>query len=248
MNRAYNVLLVDDDNEITALLRNYLHRFGFIVATAANAPEMRKELAKGRIDLVVMDVMMPGIDGFQCAREIRQTSVMPIIMLTARTEIYDRVIGLENGADDYISKPFDPRELVARIHAVLRRTQQPESVSASDSTWRSEVICFDGWELHREERTLRNPDGMTIALSTAEFRLLCVFLQSPRRLCSRDQLLEQARGRALESFDRSIDLLVSRLRQKLGAESDRNHIIKTVRGSGYMLNVKTVHGRSTWKG
>ena len=245
MTRHTNLLLVDDDKDITSLLSNYLARFGYITHVAHNGDSMREQLLQHSIDLVVMDVMLPGTDGFALAREIRQSSVMPLIILTARSDPYDRITGLENGADDYIIKPFELRELVARIHAVLRRTMVRNDVPLTPL--RNNVICFDNWELHREERTLRSPDGLVVGLSTAEFRLLWTFLQTPRRLCSRDQLIEQARGRSLDAFDRSIDLLVSRLRQKLAQQSDTQSIIKTVRGGGYMLNVQSVHGRSTWK-
>ena len=148
----------------------------------------------------------------------RQRLAIPVIMLSARCNSYDRVIGLENGADDYLSKPFEPRELVARIHTVLRRTTQPQGGGAD--VLRSDVIHFDGWVLHREERTLVSPAGLAVALSNAEFRLLSTFLQTPRRLFSRDQLVEQARGRSMDVFERSIDLMVSRLRQKLADDTN----------------------------
>lgn len=165
-------------------------------------------------------------------------------MLTARSDPYERVIGLENGADDYVSKPFEPRELVARIQTVLRRATAVHD-GANDKV-RSDVICFDGWELHREARSLQSPDGVTVPLSNAEFRLLCTFLQTPRHLFSRDQLVEQARGRSMDSFERSIDLLVSRLRQKLARTDDPASMIKTVRGVGYIFNVQAVQGRVAW--
>jgi two-component system OmpR family response regulator len=211
------ILIVDDDEDITSLLCEYLGHFGFAVHTAGDGDAMR-----------------------------RQQSVMPIIMLTARSNPYDRVIGLENGADDYVSKPFEPRELVARIQTVLRRSTILHD-GLSDPA-RSDVVCFDGWELHREERCLHSPDGLVVALSNAEFRLLCTFLQTPRRLFSRDQLIEQARGRSMDAFERSIDLLVSRLRQKLAREADATSMIKTVRGAGYLFNVQSVQGRSAWRG
>jgi two-component system OmpR family response regulator len=166
-------------------------------------------------------------------------------MLTARSSPFDRVMGLENGADDYMGKPFEPRELVARIHTVLRRAQGAEDTASSVA--RSDVVCFDGWELHRDERTLVSPVGLVVALSNAEFRLLSTFLQTPRRLFSRDQLMEKARGRATDAFERSIDLLVSRLRQKLADDSDEPSMIKTVRGAGYMFNAQSVQGRAAWR-
>jgi two-component system OmpR family response regulator len=245
MSRTWQVLIVDDDEEITHLLSNYLSRFGYVVFAAQDGESMRRQLSAHAIDLLVMDVMLPGTDGLALAREVRQTSLLPIIMLTARSDPYDRVIGLENGADDYVSKPFEPRELVARIQTVLRRSMAFND-GATDPV-KSEVVCFDRWELHREQRNLHSPDGLVIPLSNAEFRLLCTFLRRPRRLFSRDQLTEQARGRTIEVFDRSIDLLVSRLRQKLAGEANLDSMIKTVRGAGYMFNVQSVHGRASWQ-
>lgn len=245
MNVSAQILIVDDDADITRLLQDYLTPFGFTVHTAGDGVAMRRVLAREAIDLVVLDVMLPGTDGLALAREVRQQSVMPIIMLTARSHPLDRVIGLENGADDYISKPFEPRELVARIHTVLRRSQTLND--APPDPTRSDVICFDGWELHREERRLHAPDGLVVALSNAEFRLLCTFLQAPRRVFGRDQLVERARGRSMDAFERSIDLLVSRLRQKLSGHADAASMIKTVRGAGYLFNARSVQGRSVWR-
>lgn len=239
------VLLVDDDIEITELLGEYLERFSFVTHAAGDGPGMWAQLARHPIDLIVLDVMLPGTDGLQLSREIRQHCAIPVIMLTARSNIYDRIIGLENGADDYVSKPFEPRELVARIHTVLRRVK-PSAQSATDVS-RSDVIHFDGWVLHRNERTLVSPTGLAVALSNAEFRLLSTFLQTPRKLFSRDQLVEQARGRAMDVFERSIDLLVSRLRHKLSDDPQTPSMIKTVRGAGYVFNVQSVQGRAAWQ-
>lgn len=240
-----HVLIVDDDAEITELLGDYLARFNLVTHTACDGSTMWMALERHPVDLVVLDVMLPGADGLQLSREIRQHSAIPVIMLTARGNIYDRIIGLENGADDYVSKPFEPRELVARIHTVLRRAAQPQDGTAA--LLRSDVVHFDGWVLHREERTLVSPTGLTVALSNAEFRLLSTFLQTPRRLFSRDQLMDQARGRAMDVYERSIDLLVSRLRQKLSDNPDAPSMIKTVRGAGYMFNVQSVQGRAAWR-
>lgn len=239
------ILIVDDDEGITALLREYLARFGFEVHVAGDGVAMREQLAARSIDLVVLDLMLPGEDGLALARDVRQRSHIPIIMLTARSNPYDRVLGLESGADDYMSKPFEPRELVARIQTVLRRAGA--SRDGASSYIRSDVIRFDGWELHREDRCLTSPAGLVVALSNAEFRLLSTFLQMPRRLFSRDQLMEQARGRAMDSFERSIDLLVSRLRQKLADDPREPRMIKTVRGAGYMFNVQSVQGAAAWR-
>jgi two-component system, OmpR family, response regulator len=245
MTAKTTILLVDDDAEITALLGDYLRRFNFAVHTACDAASMRAQLAQHAVDLVVLDVMLPGTDGLTLAREIREKSAIPVIMLTARTAPFDRIMGLDTGADDYMGKPFEPRELVARIHTVLRRTHSANA--APPRVAQSDVICFDGWELHRNERTLISPTRLVVALSNAEFRLLSTFLQTPRRLLSRDQLMEQARGRAMDAFERSIDLLVSRLRQKLAGESSDESMIKTVRGAGYLFNVRSVQGRMAWQ-
>ena len=239
------ILIVDDDEGITGLLSDYLGRFGLVPHVAGDGVGMRQQLARHPIDLVVLDLMLPGEDGMALARELRQSSNLPIIMLTARSNAYDRVLGLESGADDYMSKPFEPRELVARIHTVLRRASAAHGGGSSLS--RSEVVRFDGWQLHREDRCLTSPAGLVVALSNAEFRLLSLFLQMPRRLFSRDQLMEQARGRAMDSFERSIDLLVSRLRQKLSDDSSGVSMIKTVRGSGYLFNVQSVQGAVAWR-
>ncbi|WP_370681310.1 response regulator [Comamonas sp. GB3 AK4-5] len=229
----YRILVVDDDEEITALLSQYLGRFGFEVHCAHDGVGMHSELKAHRIDLVVMDVMLPGVDGLTLARLLRQQSQIPIIMLTARAESYDCVVGLELGADDYIGKPFEPRELVARIHSVLRRHghAQPNARQATN-------VRFDAWTLQRLERQVVDPQGMVVPLSYAEYRLLCTLLESPRRVFSREQLMEQARGRTMETMDRSVDLLVSRLRHKLGEEGPM--LIKTVRGAGYMLDARQV--------
>ncbi len=239
------ILIVDDDDEITSLLANYLNRFHFVTHTACDGVTMWAELNRYPVDLVVLDVMLPGTDGFALSRQIRQRSAIAVIMLTACGNIYDRVIGLENGADDYMSKPFEPRELVARIHTVLRRSLPSQK---NDSSLLShDVIHFDGWVLHRDDRTLISPAGLTIALSNAEFRLLNTFLQMPRHLFSRDQLIERARGRSMEVFDRSIDLLVSRLRQKLSEDPNAPSMIKTVRGAGYIFNAQSVHAHAAWR-
>ncbi|MBV5295179.1 MAG: response regulator [Curvibacter lanceolatus] len=238
-----HILVVDDDADITQLLAQYLSRFGFTAHTARDADSMRMVLAAQPVDLVVLDVMLPGTDGLALARELRSRSRIPIIMLTARGDPYDRVIGLEMGADDYMSKPFEPRELVARIQTVLRRITSGQAPPPEES----EVVHFDGWQLHRMARHLITPEGVVTPLSNAEFRLLCTFLSMPRRICSRDQLMEDARGRSMEVFERSIDLLVSRLRQKLGDDPREPRFIKTVRGAGYLFNVRNVQGRMGWQ-
>jgi two-component system, OmpR family, response regulator len=239
------LLIVDDDREIATLLVDYLARFNFTTHVACDGPHMWLELERHPIDLVLLDVMLPGVDGLQLSREIRQHSTIPVIMLTTRNSTYDRVMGLEGGADDYVSKPFDPRELLARIQTVLRRAKPHQDSAAV--LLHSDVVHFDGWVLHRADRTLKSPTGLIVVLSNAEFRLLSTFLKTPRRLFSCDQLVEQARGRDMDVFERSIDLLVSRLRQKLAQDPQAPSMIKTVRGVGYMLNVQSVQGRSAWR-
>ncbi|QBK04809.1 response regulator [Hylemonella gracilis] len=238
MSSKPRVLIVDDDASITELLSTYLAGFGFEVRTASDGKAMRAALAQSEADLVVLDVMLPGDDGLVLSRELRrQRARLPIIMLTARAEAYDRVIGLEMGADDYLCKPFEPRELVARIRTVLRRASRPTVEPPLIGR-----VCFDGWELRLQERNLLSPRGVVVPLSNAEFRLLSTFLRMPRRVCTRDQLMEQARGRAMDSFERSIDLLVSRLRQKLAEDAEAPSLIKTVRGAGYLFNARSVQG------
>lgn len=239
-----SVLIVDDDESITALLSAYLAGFGFEVHAARDGTTMREALARQGVDLVVLDLMLPGEDGLALSHALRQNQPrLPIIMLTARTDAYDRIIGLEMGADDYLCKPFEPRELVARIRTVLRRADRSAQDAASAAIGR---VCFDGWELRLHERSLLSPQGIVVPLSNAEFRLLSTFLRMPRRVCTRDQLMEQARGRAMDSFERSIDLLVSRLRQKLAEDPEAPSMIKTVRGAGYLFNVRSVQGMAAW--
>ncbi|MES2183482.1 MAG: response regulator transcription factor [Pseudomonadota bacterium] len=245
MNAPTQILVVDDDEDITGLLGDYLVRFGFQVHTAADGSQMREQLAAHPIDLVVLDVMLPGPDGLALAREVRQRSRVPIVMLTARTNPYDRVLGLELGADDYMGKPFEPRELVARIHTVLRRAAG--GAGASNSQSEEDVVRFDGWELRRDERRLTSPSGLVVPLSNAEYRLLTTFLSMPRRIFSRDQLMERARGRAMETFERSIDLLVSRLRQKLSDDPRAPTMIRTVRGAGYIFDARSVQPQIGWQ-
>lgn len=244
MNPSRQILVVDDDAGITNLLQEYLTGFEFCAHTAHDGPSMRQQLAAQPIDLVVMDMMLPGVDGLALTRELRQRSRIPIIMLTACTNSYDRVLGLEMGADDYMSKPFEPRELVARIKTVLRRAATVHDRILNEVG--GDVVYFDGWALQRHERRLTSPSGLVVPLSNAEFRLLLAFLGMPRRLLSREQLMEQARGRAMDAYERSIDLLVSRLRQKLSESPDAPSLIKTVRGAGYMFTVQSVQGQPPW--
>ncbi|QXP82747.1 response regulator [Methylococcus sp. ANG] len=230
------ILIVDDDVEIRNLLGGYLSRFGMEAVGVHDGAEMKKALADSPFDLVVLDLMLPGEDGLSLCRSLRAESDIPVIMLTARGDPMDRVVGLELGADDYVAKPFEPRELVARIQTILRRARherETESPEASDI-----AVEFEGWRLHRVLRQLTSPEGMVVPLSNAEFRLLSVFIERPNRILTRDQLLDYARGRAMEVFDRSIDLLVSRLRQKLQDDPKNPKLIKTIRGEGYFFSAQ----------
>jgi len=231
-----NVLVVDDDPEIRRLLVDYLQRHGVRAAAAADGTEMRKALASSRFDLIVLDLMLPGEDGLSLCRQLRTSSDVPVIMLTALSEDTDRIIGLELGADDYLCKPFNPRELLARMRAVLRRVRAlPENLSQTESESFGRSIRFAGWTADTVARHLISAQGVVVNLSGAEYRLLRIFLQFPNRVMNRDQLLDLTQGKTAEAFDRSIDVLVSRLRTKLGDNSREPQIIKTMRGDGYYL-------------
>lgn len=223
-----SILVVDDDGQILQLVARFLRSNGFRVHTARDGREMQTILAETGADLIVLDLMLPGANGLELCREVRRTSSIPVVMLTAKGEEVDRIIGLEVGADDYLPKPFNPRELLARINAVLRRS----SAGPQPSIGRSRRLGFSGWGLDVLKRELTSPGGVVVDLSTGEYDLLLTFLEAPQRVLSRDYLLDAARNRALEPFDRAIDVQVSRLRRKFGDSGD---IIKTVRGAGYLF-------------
>jgi len=232
-----HILVVDDDREIRDLLARFLARHGLRVTTARDGTEMMRLLDERRIDLVVLDLMLPGEDGLALTRRLRETrSTIPIVMLTAMGEDTDRIVGLEMGADDYVAKPFNPRELLARIKAVLRRVQG--SGEEVETALPRAKLRFDGWVLDLSTRDLLSPDGVMIGLSAGEFGLLQVFVEHPRRVLSRDQLLDFARGRTAAPFDRSIDIQVSRLRRRLGDDAKDPQLIKTVRGGGYLFTAQ----------
>lgn len=233
MNTAPHILIVDDHREIRELVARVLSRDGFRVSGAAEGKAMRKVLADSRIDLVLLDLMLPGEDGLSLCRSIRAESNVPIIMLTAKGEEVDRVIGLEMGADDYLPKPFGSRELIARIRAVLRRGRMEGPGMQRGAP--PKRYQFDRWILETESRELLRDDGVTVPLSTGEYELLLAMVERPRRVLSRDQLLDLARGRAGGAFDRSIDTQVSRLRKKLEHEPTEPRLIKTIWGGGYMF-------------
>jgi two-component system, OmpR family, response regulator len=239
MSQPDHILIVDDDRDIRNLLADYLEKQGLRCTTAADGREMRQALEHHRIDLIVLDVMMPGDDGLTLCRNLRASGSShantPILMLTARGEDMDRIVGLEMGADDYLAKPFVPRELFARIRAVLRRTRAlPPNLEAAPPA-NAREIHFAHWTLDTVNRHLIDADGTVVALSGAEYRMLSVFLSHPQKVLSRDQLMELTQGREADIFDRSIDLLVSRLRQRLGDNPKEFAIIKTVRNEGYVL-------------
>lgn len=233
MSGGPHILVVDDHREIRDLVSRALAKDGFRVSVAADGRAMRKVLADSRIDLILLDLMLPGEDGLSLCRTLRAESNIPIIMLTAKGEEIDRVVGLEVGADDYLPKPFGSRELIARIRAVLRRAQS--NVALPDIDSRPRRYRFDRWWLDTGARELLGDDGVTVPLSTGEYDLLIALVERPQRVLSRDQLLDLARGRAANPLDRSIDTQVSRLRKKLETNPSDAKIIKTVWGGGYVF-------------
>jgi two-component system, OmpR family, response regulator len=226
-----HILIVEDDREISALVSRYLRANECRTSSAADGREMDKTLSESRIDLIVLDLNLPGEDGLSICRRLRSESTIPIIMLTAKGEDIDRIIGLEMGADDYLPKPFNPRELLARIKAVLRRkTAEPAASSPAGS-----ILTFAGWQLNFGLRELVDPNGAKVTVTGAEFDLLHAFCERPGRILSRDQLLDLTQGRFAGPYERSIDVLVSRLRQKIESDPREPQIIKTIRSSGYLF-------------
>lgn len=231
MEPSPHILVVDDHRDIRELLGRYLAQHGFRVSAAEDVAAARRILKSAAIDLVVLDVMMPGEGGLQLTRSLREAGDMPVVLLTAMGEDTDRIVGLEMGADGYIPKPFNPRELVARIRAVLRRAQalpRPREPAATAGR-----LHFDRWQLDLARRELLDESGVTVPLSTGEFRLLAALLERPGLVLTRDQLLDITRGRAAGLFDRSIDNQISRLRRRIERDPARPELIKTVRGDGY---------------
>ena len=227
-----HILVVDDDQEIRALLREYLQKNGYRVTVVPDGDAMWSALDEAQPDLIVLDVMLPGDDGITLCRKLRAGSAVPIVMLTARSEETDRIVGLEMGADDYLAKPFSPRELLARIKSVLRRTRAlPGNLQPDDAR----KLRFAGWTCDTAARNLVSPEGVVVALSSTEYKLLHIFLAHPNRVLNRDQLIDLMLSREAMPFDRSIDVQVSRLRQRLGEGTREPAIIKTVRGEGYVM-------------
>jgi two-component system OmpR family response regulator len=227
------VLLVDDEPALREPLSDYLVRQGFAVEQAASAAEARARLADGAFDVVLLDIMMPGEDGLSLCRHLAETQRIPVIFITARGEATDRIVGLEIGADDYVVKPFDPRELVARIRVVLRRAARPPL--AAPEAPDAHVYEFEGWRLDPLKRRLTDAEGAVVAISSAEFRLLVALLERPRQMLDRDRLLDLVQGREAHLFDRAVDNQISRLRRKIEADSRNPQLIQTVWGGGYML-------------
>jgi two-component system OmpR family response regulator len=229
MDQAPHILVVDDHRDIRDLIARYLSKHGFRTTVAENAAAARRAMQAAKIDLVVLDVMMPGEDGLSLTRSIRENEDVPVILLTAMGEETDRIVGLEVGADDYLAKPFNPRELLARIKAVLRRAQ---SLPRSKEPGRGR-LSFDRWILDLGRRELVDEKGIGVPLSSGEFRLLVVLVERPGMVLSRDQLLDLTRGRSAQPFDRSIDNQVSRLRKKIERDPRNPELIKTAWGDGY---------------
>ena len=228
-----HILMVDDDPGIRDVVSDFLGKHGYFVETAGDSREMEQVLEKGPVDLIVLDVMLPGEDGLAICRRLTTSNAPPIIMLSAMGEDTDRIVGLELGADDYLSKPCNPRELLARVRAVLRRAEQRGSQSGVGAGCE-----FAGWRLDLVRRELRSPDGVVVNLSSGEFSLLRAFVERPQRVLTRDQLLDFARGPDSDAFDRAIDVQISRLRRKLDDGASGQDLIRTIRNEGYMFTAK----------
>jgi len=236
MSEQPHILVVDDDREIRDLVSRYLSSHGLRVRTAADGRKMRQVLDDWSIDLIILDLMLPGEDGLSLCRTLRASSKIPIIMLTAMGEETDRIVGLEMGADDYVAKPFNPRELLARIKAVLRRADVTSENPDGDN--QPAMYAFKRWSLDLNSRELISPQDVLVPLSAGEYQLLVAFVTHPQRVLTRDQLLDLARGRQAQPFDRAIDVQVSRLRRKIESDPANPILIKTVRSGGYMFTPK----------
>ncbi len=223
------ILIVEDDEEIARLVRDLLMREGFRVETAGDADAMRAAMARFAPDLIILDLMLPGEDGLSICRNLRARGDVPVLMLTAKSDDIDRVLGLEMGADDYLTKPFNPRELLARVRAILRRTRGETQPNGNRR------YGFEGFVIDLDARILAAPGGDPVQLTSAEFDLLTCFVERPRRVLSRDQLLDWTRGRGGEPFDRTIDMAVSRLRKKIEAAAPEAKFITTIRNNGYIF-------------
>ncbi len=233
MSERHELLIVEDDAEIGSLLSERLHREGYGVRWVRTGKELDAALATGWPDLITLDLMLPGEDGLSICRRIRSMSPVPILMLTAKGDDLDRIIGLELGADDYLPKPFNPRELLARIKAILRRSQPVETVGAGQREW----LRFAGFRFDQSARRLIDPAGADVELTAGDYDMLCAFVRHPLRVLSREQLMDLTRGRSWDAFDRSIDVAALRLRRKIEPDPTNPMIIKTVRNGGYLFAV-----------
>ncbi|TSD56300.1 response regulator transcription factor [Variovorax sp. KBS0712] len=241
MTSAPHIAVLDDEVDITLLLANYLQGHGYRVTQIHDGAALRSLMAADPADLVLLDLGLPGEDGFSIARHVRENWRCGLVIVTGRGDPVDKVVGLEVGADDYVTKPFDLRELAARVKAVLRRLT-PDASAAAAAPTPPERLRFAGWRLDTAARSLSNAQGEAVALTTGEFDLLCAFARHPGRVLSRDFLLEQTRGREAAPFDRTIDVQVGRLRKKIEANADDPQLIKSVRGAGYILVPPVTHG------
>jgi two-component system OmpR family response regulator len=240
MTSVPHLLIVDDDEDILSLLTKFFSKHSLPVTVAADGAAMFAALEEHSIDLVILDLMLRGEDGLSLCRQLRATSPVPIIMLTAMADHTDRVVGLEVGADDYLTKPFDQRELLARVKAVLRRTAARGALATPAET--RPALCFANWRLDVTRRELRSADNTLVVLSGGEFDLLLAFAEHPDRVLTRDQLLDLSRGASHAAYDRSIDVQVSRLRYKLEADHKSPSLIRTVRNGGYLFVPKVTRG------
>ena len=238
MDQNANILIVDDDAGIREILSEFLSAAGYRVRTAGNGDEMYRHIKLQRPDLIILDLNMPGKHGLELARELRAESDMGIIILTGNAETVDRIVGLEIGADDYIPKPFDRRELLARVRSVLRRVMQAKEAAPSPDR---SVATFSGWKLDLGAQELRSPAGAEVRLTSYEFQLLAALVQSANRVLSRDQIKEKVTGRDWLPTDRSVDVLVGKLRKKIEKDPHRPALIKTVRGSGYKFTAQVMY-------
>jgi DNA-binding response OmpR family regulator len=234
---SHHILIIDDDATLRRRLAKYLAGEGFRTSAAADGGEMRRIMAAAPVDLVILDLVMPGEDGLALTRDIRRTSKVGILILTGKGETVDRIVGLEMGADDYLPKPFELRELLARIRSILRRAPTQDAAPAPADSGVA-VIVFDGFRLDCGRRNLRAPDGQDVHLTAAEYKLLEALAQNANRTLDRDRLMDAIVGRDWQPFDRSIDLHISNLRRKIEADPKRPKIIKTVRGAGYILSTR----------
>jgi two-component system phosphate regulon response regulator OmpR len=239
-----HILVVDDDPRIRTMLRRYLVEEGLRVSESADGNAMRAVLDSDPVDLVLLDLMMPGEDGLSLARHVRQHSDIPIIMLTGKGDLIDRVAGLEAGADDYIAKPFHLREVLARIRTVLRRgrTTAPAAPAEVAAAGDDDTLVFEGWQLDLVRRELQRPDGQVVPLTAGEFDLLRVFALNPNRVLARDRLMNLVKGQEWEAYDRAIDAQIVRLRKKIEADPANPTLIKTVRGAGYVFATVVTRG------